>query len=126
MDLGAADGDERVSANGSETRPTHVLFEGRAYRLDSRAFNIGSELAPGDYGATLDGKVSGVSRRHCSIRVSRHGVEVLDHSRYGTSLNGHTVDGAAILQSGDVVSLGIPKCEFLLITEVTPESADPA
>jgi hypothetical protein len=105
-----------------DRRPTHVLYDGRAYRLGSTAFSIGSELAPGDYGAALNGRVSGISRRHCSIRAGQHGVEVVDHSRFGTRLNGHTIDGAAILQSGDVISLGNPSSEFLLITEVMPDS----
>jgi hypothetical protein len=47
----------------------------------------------------------------------------VDHSRFGTRLNGHRVDGSAILQSGDVVSLGNPGSEFLLITEVTADSS---
>ena len=124
MEFKATDQDQPETASGSEMQPTHVLFEGRAYRLDSRAFNVGSVFAPGDYGVALAGRVGGVSRRHFSIRVGRHGVEVIDHSRYGTLLNGHVVDGAAILQSGDVVSLGQPECEFLLITEVSAESDD--
>ena len=62
---------------------------------------------------------SGVSRRHCTIQIGAHGVEVVDNSRYGTRLNGHEIDGAAILQSGDVLSLGNPVSEFLLISEVT-------
>lgn len=106
---------------GDDRKPTHVLYEGRAYRLGSRAFAIGSELAPGDYGAALDAQLSGISRRHCSIRTGENGVEVVDHSRFGTRLNGHTIDGAALLQSGDVVSLGNPGSEFLLITEVMPD-----
>jgi hypothetical protein len=115
--------DSQTVASGAERRPTHVLYEGRAYRLSSEAFYIGSELAAGDYGATLDGRLSGISRKHCSIRVGDHGVEVVDHSRFGTRLNGHRVDGSAILQSGDVVSLGNPGSEFLLITEVTADSS---
>jgi hypothetical protein len=115
--------DSQIGASDDDRRPTHVLYEGRAYRLSNQAFYIGSELAASDYGAALDGGVSGISRKHCSIRVSDHGVEVVDHSRFGTRLNGHRIDGAAILQSGDVVSLGKPTREFLLITEVTADSS---
>ena len=101
-----------------DLRPTHVLFESRAYRLDRRDFNIGSELAPGDYGVCLDAGVGGVSRRHCSIRPGPNGVELVDHSRFGTHLNGHPVEGAAILQCGDLVSVGVPQRDFALISEV--------
>jgi hypothetical protein len=114
--------DSHSDASADNRRPTHVLYKGRAYRLGERAFAIGSELAPDDYGAVLGGQLTGISRRHCSIRTSEHGVEIIDHSRFGTRLNGHEVEGAAILQSGDVVSLGNPSSEFLLITEVTADS----
>jgi hypothetical protein len=113
----------QIGASDDNRRPTHVLYEGRAYRLSSQAFYIGSELAASDYGAALEGGVSGISRKHCSIRVGDQGVEVVDHSRFGTRLNGHRIDGAAILQSGDVVSLGKPTREFLLITEVIADSS---
>ena len=43
---------------------------------------------------------------------------VTDHSRFGTSLNGHAIDGSAILQVGDILSLGSPPRELQLITEV--------
>ncbi len=118
-----AAGDAAAITTATSERPTHVMFGGRAYRLEKSPFNIGSALSPGDYGVMLDGGQSGVSRRHCTIQISAHGVEVVDNSRYGTRLNGHMIDGAAILQSGDVLSLGNPVSEFLLITETTAPSA---
>ena len=98
--------------------PLTCLFDGRAYRLGTEAFSIGAELGPGDYGLLLDGGQNGISRRHCSIRRGQHGLEVIDHSRYGTRLNGHTIDAPAILQTGDVISIGEPDIEFHLIAEV--------
>jgi len=118
VDLQASSGDSVESASALERRPTHVLFDGYAYRLEHRTFSIGLELSPGEFGVALAGGPQGVSRRHCTIRVDTHGVEVADHSRYGTRLNGHMIEGAAILQSGDVLSLGNPPIEFHLITEV--------
>ena len=126
VDLDSTGGDAASAATGIDERPTHVIFSGHAYRLENQPFNIGSELSPGEYGIALDRGKSGVSRRHCTIRVGVHGVEVVDYSRHGTRLNGHAIDGAAILQSGDVLSLGNPASEFLMITEVTAETSSRA
>jgi hypothetical protein len=124
-DQAAVDLDASVQSStpvgNREQRPTHVLVNGLAYQLGVRAFHIGAELSSGDYGAPLDGRMTGVSRRHCTISVEDQGVVVSDHSRYGTRLNGHRIDGSAFLQVGDVLSLGDPAREFLLITEVIPD-----
>jgi pSer/pThr/pTyr-binding forkhead associated (FHA) protein len=40
---------------------------------------------------------------------------VQDYSRYGTFLNGHKIDGSAVLQVGDLVRIGSPGYEFRLI-----------
>ncbi len=116
---------EQAGADAPQTsaRPTHVLFDGRAYRLGARPFQIGAELSDRDFGVRLDERMNGVSRRHCSIEVRDSQVIVSDHSRYGTRLNGHAIDGSAILQVGDVLSLGNPPHEFQLIREVNPDGA---
>jgi predicted component of type VI protein secretion system len=41
-----------------------------------------------------------------------------DQSRYGTLLNGHRIEGSAVLQAGDVLSIGQPALDFDLIAEV--------
>jgi pSer/pThr/pTyr-binding forkhead associated (FHA) protein len=40
---------------------------------------------------------------------------VRDFSRYGTFLNGHQIDGSAVLQVGDLIRLGTPGYELQLI-----------
>jgi hypothetical protein len=47
-----------------------------------------------------------------------------DHSRYGTLLNGHRVNAAAVLQRGDIISVGDPACELKLIVETGPAGQD--
>ncbi len=101
--------------------PTHLLYGGRVYRLGKAPFNIGAELAPGESGLRLDGSLSGVSRRHCSIRRGRNGVELLDYSRFGTQLNGHPIGEAVILQAGDVIGVGSPPVQLQLVREVVAE-----
>lgn len=102
--------------------PTHLLYDGVVYRLGQAAFNIGAELAAGEFGLRLGASHTGVSRRHCSIRRGGNGVELVDHSRFGTQLNGHAISGAAILQAGDVVTIGAPAVELRLVREVRPEA----
>lgn len=98
--------------------PTHLLHDNRVYRLGVGVFNIGAELAPGEFGLKLGGSQSGVSRRHCSIRRGDNGVELVDHSRFGTQLNGHAITEAALLQAGDVIGIGSPPLKLHLVREV--------
>ena len=101
--------------------PTHLLHGSRVYRLGSAPFNIGAELATGESGLRLEGTHGGVSRRHCSIRRGSKGVELVDHSRFGTQLNGHAISEAVILQAGDVIGIGSPPVALQLVREVGAE-----
>jgi hypothetical protein len=103
--------------------PTHLLHAGAAYRLGRIPLNIGNELPEGEFGVTLPAGVRGVSRQHCTIREESGRIVLHDHSRYGTSLNGHPVEGDAILEVGDRIAIGQPPAEFMLIAEVGPRGA---
>jgi len=103
--------------------PTHVLYDGRVYRLGSAVFNVGAELADGEFGLRLGRSFSGVSRRHCSIRRGMNGVELIDHSRFGTQLNGHAIKDAVILRAGDVIGIGSPPVTLSLVREVSTHGA---
>ena len=101
-------------------RPTHLLFENTAYAIDQRPLNLGSQPVAGERWVDLSESMPGVSRRHCSVTVEGGQCVVRDHSRYGTFLNGHKMDGSAVLQIGDLVRLGTPGHELRLIaTEQT-------
>ena len=65
----------------------------------------------------------GVSRQHCTLQLENGQCIVRDHSRYGTFLNGHRIDGSAVLQVGDLVRLGTPGYELRLITTETEDGA---
>ena len=96
-------------------RPTHLLFDHMAYRIDDLPLVLGTKIAEGERTIPLPAEMPGVSRRHCSVR-SQNGQCVLeDHSRYGTFLNGHRIDGSAVLQAGDLLRLGSPGHELQLI-----------
>jgi hypothetical protein len=105
--------DEAPTAAG---QPTHVLFEHTAYLIEGRSLVLGSQPVAGERWIDLRGDMPGVSRRHCAIQRKNGQCVVEDFSRYGTFLNGHKIDGSAVLQVGDLVRVGSPGYEFRLIT----------
>jgi pSer/pThr/pTyr-binding forkhead associated (FHA) protein len=81
---------------------------------------LGSQEGADARQITLASDMPGISRRHCSL-LRKNGQCVLeDHSRYGTFLNGHRIEGSSVLQVGDVLRVGSPGFEFQLI--MTDES----
>lgn len=109
--------------SGPETRPTHLLVGHRAYRLGGGPFRVGTELQPGEAGVALDAGLRGLSRQHCTLRQENGALLVFDHSRFGTWLNGHQIAGAALLQAGDVLTVGSPPVELRLLAEVDGDAA---
>ena len=100
--------------------PTHLLHGHTAYEIGNLALVLGSEEGQETRRITLSSDMPGLSRRHCSL-LRKNGRCVLDdHSRYGTFLNGHRIDGSSVLHVGDVLRIGSPGYEFQLI--VTDDS----
>ncbi|MDH3612258.1 MAG: FHA domain-containing protein [Gammaproteobacteria bacterium] len=96
--------------------PTHLLFDNTAYAIDTRPLTLGSQSSDGERCIELQQDMPGVSRRHCSLQQENSQCIVRDFSRYGTFLNGHRIDGSAVLQVGDLIRLGTPGYELRLIT----------
>ncbi len=103
-------GIERVSGPAA----SHVLFAGRAYSLGS-ALYVGR--APGTAQSVIlpDG-LAGVSRRHCTFISAAGESTLIDHSHFGTFLNGERVAERARVYAGDRVRLGDPGVELSLIS----------
>ncbi|MBL8201260.1 MAG: FHA domain-containing protein [Chromatiales bacterium] len=119
-DEGPADAPAVVTGNvpsAAAESPTHLLAGHQAYRVGDGPFRIGSELGPGEAGVVLDPGIRGLSRQHCTLRRENGALFVFDHSRFGTWLNGHRIEGAALVQPGDVLTLGSPPVELRLIAE---------
>lgn len=114
-DQTAVEVEAKYAQEGQSARPTHVLFEHMAYRIDELPLVLGSQTAEGERTVPLPTAMPGVSRRHCSVRKQNGQCVLEDHSRYGTFLNGHRIDGSAVLQVGDSVRLGSPGHELELI-----------
>jgi pSer/pThr/pTyr-binding forkhead associated (FHA) protein len=95
---------------------THILFGGDSMRFPEDGLSIGTEPVSGTPHITLPRAAAGVSRRHCSLRREGSGTILLDHSRYGTWLNGARVRERAVVRPGDRVRVGTPGVEFTLIS----------
>jgi hypothetical protein len=97
--------------------PTHLLFGSKAYTIAaSPALVLGSQSDGGERTIALGSDMPGISRRHCSVSLRNGQCVLQDHSRYGTFLNGHRIDGSTVLQVGDSLRVGSPGYEFHLIT----------
>jgi len=109
-----------VSLQSSSTpseggRPTHVLIDNTAYSVSDQPLNLGTQMVEGERWVDLQQSMPGVSRRHCAVQMENGQCVVRDFSRYGTFLNGHKMDGSAVLQTGDLIRLGTPGYELRLI-----------
>jgi hypothetical protein len=101
--------------------PTHLLFGSRAYVIDGAPLVLGTQPSDTERSIVLAPDMPGISRRHCLFRRQNGQCVLEDHSRYGTFLNGHRIDGSTVLQVGDSVRVGAPGFEFLLITTDTAD-----
>jgi hypothetical protein len=111
--------------------PSHVLLDGRAYSLSAESLVVGrsSELpsasSAGTAGVTavpvpsrcitLPDGLAGVSRRHCTFAHDGDELVLLDHSTFGTFVNGERVQERVRVHAGDRVRLGEPGVELALI-----------
>lgn len=103
-------------AGGNQGRPTHVLVGHRAVPVSRDSLVLGTHAPDGERWLDLEAEVPGVSRRHCTIALDNGQCVLKDDSRYGTFLNGHRIDGSAVLQSGDVIRIGTPGVELRMIS----------
>ena len=104
-------------------QPTHLLFDNHAFSIDMQALTLGSKAGGGERYVELRQDMPGVSRRHCSVSRENGQCIVRDYSRYGTFLNGHRIDGSAVLQIGDLIRLGTPGFEMRLITTASDDGS---
>jgi hypothetical protein len=95
--------------------PSHLLLGTVAYALNETPLTLGVAPHADPRGVAVTGSVEGVSRRHCSLVRRGNDVVVEDHSRYGTFVNGRRVAEEAVLKAGDVLRIGTPGSEFLLL-----------
>lgn len=112
-----------VESTPAPLRPTHVLFQGRAWTISDQPLLIGWSIDAGARGLVLPSAAPGVSRSHCTV-VRRNGAVILeDHSTYGSYVNEERVAGLTALTVGDRLRLGSPGVTMELIQLVKDDGA---
>jgi len=112
-----------VDATPPQLRPTHVLFQGRAWNITAQPLTIGWSVEGRVRALTLPNALPGISRAHCTV-VRRNGaVMVEDHSTYGSFVNDEKVSGRTALTVGDRLRLGSPGVTLELIQLVSDDGA---
>lgn len=106
---------ETLGRNGVSSTPSHLLFDGRAIPLVASSLVVGRSPGPGQALALPEG-LAGVSRRHCTFVRDGSEVVLVDHSHYGTFVNGERVSERVRIHAGDKVRLGEPGVEMSLIS----------
>lgn len=104
------------------TPPSHLLHAGRAWPLRGTVLEIGR--TPDARGLALPDGMAGLSRLHCTLRDEGGEIVFVDHSRYGSWINGERVATRARLRAGDRLRIGDPGVELALIA-VPADAAAP-
>jgi hypothetical protein len=94
--------------------PSHVLWDGRAYSIHADSLVVGRGQSNSCF-ITLPDGLAGVSRRHCTFIHDGNELVLLDHSTFGTFVNGERVQERVRIYAGDSVRLGEPGVELTLI-----------
>jgi hypothetical protein len=93
---------------------THVIYRGRALAIPAAGLIIGRD--PGEQSALrLPEGIAGLSRRHCTLRRDGGRTQIVDHSSFGSFIDGVRVRGRALLAAGSVLRLGEPGVELPLV-----------
>jgi len=112
--LAAKVAEEPEPAEGGR-RPTHLLHLGVARPIRDEPLVVGTAVPDGQRALLLPGRPAGVSRSHCAVVRRGGGAVVEDWSSYGTFVNGQKVEARAELRAGDVLSVGSPAIELMLV-----------
>jgi FHA domain len=113
----------QTEATPAPLRPTHLLFQGRAWRISEQPLVIGWSVVEQRRALQLPSSSPGVSRSHCTV-VRRNGaVMIEDHSTYGSYVNEERVAGRTALTVGDRLRLGSPGVTLELIQLVNDDGA---
>jgi len=103
---------------GDKRRPTHVLYRSIAYPISEEPLFIGRDITSGGTGVRIQGKIAGVSRKHCSIHRRGREIVLKDCSSYGTFVDNRRVAESTILKVGQVIRVGTPGEELQLIASL--------
>ncbi len=102
------------SAGGRGKRRFNLLRRSSSSATDAPIAQLPS--APLANGLTLPDGLAGVSRRHCTFVRDGDELVLIDHSHFGTVVNGERVSERVRIHAGDKVKLGEPGIELSLIS----------
>jgi hypothetical protein len=94
---------------------THLVYRGRAIPIGEQGLVLGRAPGDGATALTLPEGIAGLSRRHCTVRRVGSETVLVDHSRFGSFVDGQRVDGRALLAAGSVLRLGTPGIDLPLV-----------
>jgi hypothetical protein len=115
QDITATVSHEQLSGRrGRNAAPSHLLLNDQVSALGAEPLVIG-RLPAGPRTIALSEGLAGVSRRHCTLTPQGDEVVLLDHSSFGTFVNGERVAERVRVRAGDRVRLGDPGVELSLI-----------
>jgi hypothetical protein len=98
---------------GEHAQPSHLLLNSQVYAL-SEPLVIG-RAPTGPRTIALPEGLAGVSRRHCTLTPEGNEVVLVDHSSFGTYVNGERVAERVRVCAGDRIQIGDPGVEISLI-----------
>jgi hypothetical protein len=93
---------------------SHLLYEGKAYALNEALVVGRAPDAP--QSIRLPEGLAGVSRRHCTFVRDGGELILVDHSRFGTLVNGERVAERVRVHAGDRIRIGDPGIELALLS----------
>jgi FHA domain len=105
----------RPAQNRSAGQPTHVVYRGIAYGVDSGGLFVGRAPLDGRRMIVIADQREGVSSSHCEIVVRDGELKLHDLSRHGTYVNEKKVSGEVTLHPADVIRIGSPGAELTII-----------
>jgi hypothetical protein len=107
---------DRLGTGGDRSAaPSHLLLDGQVYALGGGPLVIG-RAPTGARTIALSEGLAGISRRHCTLTSEGEQLTLIDHSGFGTFVNGERVAARVSLRAGDRVRLGDPGVELALLT----------
>jgi hypothetical protein len=114
------------SRYGRNVSPSHLLLNGQVFALGAEPLVIG-RLPAGPRTIALSDGLAGVSRRHCTLATEGDELVLVDHSSFGTFVNGERVAERVRVRAGDRVRIGDPGVELALIAvDEAPSGASPS